>query len=363
MSRFLANLHIYVIRQSFIYINKCRFWEMVPVSLQNSPQKNISSQLVKIGGNIYTSIHLVLKSEQGIKQAHNGTRDTLVLQLQFAGFSGEREHTAVAAQRGTKSLLLKWSKLPGVKGRLVWGEKKKSGKGKGRKTGELEKGGETRATVRKWRRGKKDEGASVMCTGLSGTVWLQVLFIICLHKYLDSWTFFRMYTWLMFFISKLCLKVFCEPECCTWTTVLIFCSCQNLSCLSIRAMLHINTVLWWVEMGTLFVCLLSMSLLVIHLWWRFGWCSPAIILASLFSFSLCLVQANLKQICWAGVAYITGVDGEEAGRSLSHEASARASPRTPWDPAATWPSWSSPDLISSESGTFSEQGWAKACYK
>lgn len=32
-------------------------------------------------------------------------------------------HTAAAAQRGTQSLLLKWSKLPGVKERLVLGKK------------------------------------------------------------------------------------------------------------------------------------------------------------------------------------------------------------------------------------------------
>lgn len=33
-------------------------------------------------------------------------------------------YTAAAAQRGTQSLLLKWSKLPGVKERLVLGKKR-----------------------------------------------------------------------------------------------------------------------------------------------------------------------------------------------------------------------------------------------
>lgn len=57
-----------------------------------------------------------------------------------------RERTAVAAQRGTKSLLLKWSKLPGVKGRLVWGERKKiQGKEKGERLKSWRRGGKKQA--------------------------------------------------------------------------------------------------------------------------------------------------------------------------------------------------------------------------
>lgn len=245
------------------------------------------------------------------------------------------------------------------------GRKKSQGKEKGERLKSWRRWGEkTRAKGRKQRREKKVEGASVICTGLSGTVWLQTLFITCLHKYLDSWTFLEMCTWLMMFLIS---KVTCEPECCTKQQ----CECSVHFLFLQKLELHANPCRvaykhsFMVSWNGDRVCSACLCWLFIydealddaHLPSFLHLSSAELVTSS----SLYLVQPNFKHTCWVRAAYITNGDREEASRSLSHEASARASPRAPKDPATTWPSSSFADLFSSGSGTFSEQGWAKAC--
>lgn len=125
-----------------------------------------------------------------------------------------RERTAVAAQRGTKSLLLKWSKLPGVKGRLVWGERKKSRERKREKDWRVGEGGEKNKRWSEKVEKRNESWRSVRDMYRTFRYSLTAGFI--LQACTNTWTAefpseHALDWWWWVLISNLCLKVICKP--------------------------------------------------------------------------------------------------------------------------------------------------------